>query len=70
MRRIALGRTGLSVTKLGLGLAALGRPGYIDLGRQEDLGSARGVASMERRIHEILDAAFEAGGRYLDAARS
>jgi aryl-alcohol dehydrogenase-like predicted oxidoreductase len=70
MQRIAFGRTGLSVTRLGLGLAALGRPGYIDLGREEDLGSRRDVASMERRAHEVLDAAYGAGVRYLDAARS
>jgi aryl-alcohol dehydrogenase-like predicted oxidoreductase len=65
-----LGRTGLSVTGLGLGLAALGRPGYIDLGRAEDLGSGRDVASMERRAHEVLDAAYLVGVRYVDAARS
>jgi aryl-alcohol dehydrogenase-like predicted oxidoreductase len=70
VQRIAFGRTGLSVTKLGLGLAALGRPGYIDLGRGEDLGSRRDVASLERRAHEVLDAAYDAGVRYVDAARS
>jgi aryl-alcohol dehydrogenase-like predicted oxidoreductase len=70
VQRTAFGRTGLSVTGLGLGLAALGRPGYIDLGRDDDLGSGRDVASMERRAHEVLDAAYEAGVRYVDAARS
>ncbi|HEY3034848.1 MAG TPA: aldo/keto reductase [Streptosporangiaceae bacterium] len=58
------------MTPIGLGLAALGRPAYINLGRQEDLGHERGVEAMERRCHEVLDAAFEAGVRYLDAARS
>jgi aryl-alcohol dehydrogenase-like predicted oxidoreductase len=66
----SLGSTGLSVTPIGLGLAALGRPGYIDLGRDEDLGRDRSVEAMERRAHRVLDAAFEAGIRYLDAARS
>jgi aryl-alcohol dehydrogenase-like predicted oxidoreductase len=33
MDRKTLGRTGLTVSRLGLGLAALGRPGYINLGR-------------------------------------
>jgi len=70
MRSRTLGATGLAVTPIGLGLAALGRPAYINLGRQEDLGRERGVEAMERRCHEVLDAAFEAGVRYLDAARS
>jgi hypothetical protein len=30
-----LGTTGLTVTPLGLGLAALGRPGYINLGHKD-----------------------------------
>ena len=65
-----LGRTGLVVTPLGLGLAALGRPGYITLGREADLGRDRAVAVMERRCHEVLTAAYDAGVRYIDAARS
>jgi aryl-alcohol dehydrogenase-like predicted oxidoreductase len=65
-----LGATGLTVTPVGLGLAALGRPAYIDLGRDADLGPARDVEALERRCHQVLDAAFAAGVRYLDAARS
>jgi aryl-alcohol dehydrogenase-like predicted oxidoreductase len=65
-----LGSTGLQVTPVGLGLAALGRPAYIDLGRDADLGDERGVQALERRCHEVLDAAFAAGVRYLDVARS
>jgi aryl-alcohol dehydrogenase-like predicted oxidoreductase len=65
-----LGATGLGVTPVGLGLAALGRPAYIDLGRDADLGPARDVEALERRCHQVLDAAFAAGVRYLDAARS
>jgi aryl-alcohol dehydrogenase-like predicted oxidoreductase len=64
------GATGLRVTPVGLGLAALGRPAYIDLGRDADLGPARDVEALERRCHQVLDAAFAAGVRYLDAARS
>jgi aryl-alcohol dehydrogenase-like predicted oxidoreductase len=60
----------LTVTPVGLGLAALGRPAYIDLGRDADLGADRRVAALERRCHQVLDAAFGAGVRYLDAARS
>lgn len=70
MELVALGRTGLHVTRLGLGLAALGRPGYIDLGRDVDLGADRRVETMRRRAHDVLDAAYEVGIRYLDAARS
>jgi aryl-alcohol dehydrogenase-like predicted oxidoreductase len=65
-----LGTTGLVATRLGLGLAALGRPGYINLGHAADLQEGRNVPSMEARAHEVLDAAREAGIRYFDAARS
>ena len=65
-----LGAAGLRVTPIGLGLAALGRPGYITLDRAKDLGSDRSVAALERRSHEVLSAAYDAGVRYFDAARS
>jgi aryl-alcohol dehydrogenase-like predicted oxidoreductase len=55
---------------LGLGLAALGRPGYLNIGHAEDLGEDRSVAALRRRAHEMLDAAWEAGVRHFDAARS
>jgi aryl-alcohol dehydrogenase-like predicted oxidoreductase len=55
---------------LGLGMAALGRPGYLNLGHGDDLGGDRSPASLERRAHEVLDAAYERGIRYFDAARS
>jgi aryl-alcohol dehydrogenase-like predicted oxidoreductase len=56
--------------RIGLGLAALGRPGYITLGHGEDLGDDRSPEAMERRAHAVLDAALAGGVRYLDAARS
>jgi len=56
--------------RLGLGLAALGRPGYINLGHEQDLNADYEVASMQRRAHEVLDSAWSAGVRYFDAARS
>jgi aryl-alcohol dehydrogenase-like predicted oxidoreductase len=65
-----LGATQLLVTPIGLGLAALGRPAYINLGRESDLGGERSVEAMERRCHAMLDEAFEAGVRYFDTARS
>ena len=65
-----LGNTGLPVTRIGLGLAALGRPGYITLGHAEDLLGHTDVESMERGAHDVLDAAYAGGVRYFDAARS
>jgi aryl-alcohol dehydrogenase-like predicted oxidoreductase len=56
--------------RVGLGLAALGRPGYLNLGHAEDLGDDRSVGALRARTFEVLDAAYEAGVRYFDAARS
>jgi aryl-alcohol dehydrogenase-like predicted oxidoreductase len=64
-----LGVTGLPVSAIGLGLAALGRPGYINLGHAGDVGDTD-VGAMERHAHAVLDAAFDGGVRYFDAARS
>ncbi|MET9732282.1 aldo/keto reductase [Streptomyces sp. NPDC006458] len=55
---------------LGLGLAAVGRPGYINLGRDTDLPEDRTVEALKARTHELLDAAYAQGVRYFDAARS
>ncbi|MBV7695447.1 aldo/keto reductase [Streptomyces sp. TRM70350] len=55
---------------LGLGLAAVGRPGYINLGRDQDLGEDRSVETLRTRTHELLDAAYAQGVRYFDVARS
>ena len=55
---------------IGLGLAAVGRPGYINLGREKDLGEHRTVEALRTRTHELLDAAYAQGVRYFDAARS
>jgi aryl-alcohol dehydrogenase-like predicted oxidoreductase len=55
---------------IGLGLAALGRPGYLNLGHGADLGADRSVAALRSRAHAVLDAAWEHGVRHLDAARS
>lgn len=65
-----LGATGLTVSRIGLGLAALGRPGYINIGHGEDLPAGREVEALRDRAFEVLDAALEAGVRYFDAARS
>ncbi|MGW5057190.1 aldo/keto reductase [Streptomyces sp. NPDC004096] len=55
---------------IGLGLAAVGRPGYINLGREQDLPSVRSVDALRGRTHELLDAAYAQGVRYFDTARS
>src|SRR3954451_9208804 len=56
--------------RIGLGLAALGRPGYLNLGHGDDLGDDRSVTALAARTFEVLDAAYAAGVRYLDTARS
>lgn len=57
---------------LGLGLAAVGRPAYITAGRDDDLGdpAERSIEAMRARSHDLLDAAWELGIRYVDVARS
>ena len=60
----------MSVSRIGLGLAALGRPGYINLGHHADLGGDTDVSALEARSHEVMDAARAAGISYFDAARS
>jgi aryl-alcohol dehydrogenase-like predicted oxidoreductase len=67
---VTLGRSGLRASRLGLGLAAVGRPGYINLGRVADLPAERTPDALWARTAELLDAARAAGVRYLDAARS
>lgn len=64
-----LGNTGLDVTAIGLGLAALGRPGYINIGNAENR-SGNDVDAMRNRATNVLDAAWQTGIRYFDAARS
>jgi aryl-alcohol dehydrogenase-like predicted oxidoreductase len=68
--RRRLGHAELPVSPTGLGLAVLGRPAYITLGRAEDLGPDRSVEALRRLTHALLDAAYAAGVRYFDAARS
>jgi len=65
----ALGAGGPVVSRVGLGLAALGRPAYITGGRENDLPD-RSVAGLRTRTFSVLDAAYAAGVRYVDAARS
>jgi aryl-alcohol dehydrogenase-like predicted oxidoreductase len=58
------------VSRIGLGLAAVGRPAYINLGHGEDLPAQRSVPALRARTHELLTDAYASGVRYVDAARS
>jgi aryl-alcohol dehydrogenase-like predicted oxidoreductase len=60
----------LGAMRLGIGLAALGRPGYITLDHDAAFGGDRSVAAMRDRTARVLDAAYAAGIRHVDAARS
>jgi len=66
----ALGRTGFTTSRMGIGLAALGRPAYINLGHDVDLAGHRDVFTLSRHTHDILNQAYYAGIRYFDVARS
>ena len=70
MKLNTLGTTRHRVSPIGIGLAALGRPGYINIGHGDDLENTYDVAALEARAHAVLDAAYEKGVRYFDAARS
>jgi aryl-alcohol dehydrogenase-like predicted oxidoreductase len=56
--------------RIGFGLAAVGRPGYINLGRAGDLPAGRTVEALRGRVERLLDEAYAAGVRYVDVARS
>ncbi|MCW2898961.1 MAG: putative oxidoreductase, aryl-alcohol dehydrogenase like protein [Streptosporangiaceae bacterium] len=58
------------MSRLGLGLAALGRPAYINLGREGQLPRVRSVEAMREACRHVLDAAYDSGIRWVDAARS
>jgi len=65
-----LGRRGIPASRLGLGLAAVGRPAYITLGRAADLPGDRSPEALYERTAALLDAARDEGVRYVDVARS
>jgi aryl-alcohol dehydrogenase-like predicted oxidoreductase len=70
MHYLEFGNTGLTVSKIGLGMAALGRPGYINLGHHRDLPQKPTVTKMKIHAHHMMSAAYDLGIRYFDAARS
>lgn len=53
-----------------IGLAAVGRPAYINVGRAAELPHERSVDGMRKATWDLLDAAYAAGIRWVDAARS
>jgi aryl-alcohol dehydrogenase-like predicted oxidoreductase len=59
----------MPAAQIGLGLAALGRPAYINLGHEDDVADSS-IEEMERNAHAVLDAAYDRGVRWFDAARS
>lgn len=65
-----LGHDGPKVSRIGLGLAAIGRPAYITTNRAGDFGSDASEHAFQVRTWELLDAACAAGIRYIDVARS
>lgn len=70
MQRTELGGTGLITSSVGLGLASLGRPGYINIGHGTDFGSELDPHHVRGNAVSVLDAAVEFGVLYFDAARS
>jgi len=58
------------MNRIALGLAALGRPAYINLGREGALPPERDVESMRAATFAVLDDAYAAGIRHVDVARS
>ena len=53
------------LSRIGLGFAALGRPGYINLVHASDLAGHTDERSMELAAHTVLDAAYAGGVPYL-----
>ncbi|GAL84778.1 aldo/keto reductase [Sporocytophaga myxococcoides] len=58
------------VSRIGLGLAALGRPGYINIGHGKDLNFDYDIKAMQSQTVKMLDFAYRLGIRYFDVARS
>jgi len=70
MNNSPFGNPALLKSKIGIGLAALGRPGYINLGHKTDLKNNYDINAMEENAHLVIDRAWQLGVRYFDAARS
>jgi len=55
--------------KLGLGLAALGRPGYINLGHRQKIGPDKSKEALYFQAEKVLNFAYQSGIQYFDVAR-
>ena len=55
--------------KIGLGLAALGRPEYININHNQELGPDKSKEKLRHISYEIIDYAYSKGIKYFDAAR-
>lgn len=64
------GNSNLEVFPMGLGLAALGRPGYMTIGHAEDLSLEYEVSQMQENAFHVLEKARVLGINYFDVARS
>jgi len=61
------------IPRLGLGMAALGRPGYINLNRESIFGdNSRSIETMQSQANLVLDSLFEnaVDAPWIDCARS
>jgi aryl-alcohol dehydrogenase-like predicted oxidoreductase len=70
MQQRTLGAGGPTVSMIGMGTAALGRPLYINDGHGEDLAGAADPDSLGARAGKVFDAALAGGITYFDTARS
>ena len=70
MDKIVFGDTGFMLPQMGLGMAALGRPEYINLGHGDDLSHGKTVEHLRENAYQVLDLAFQNGVRYFDTAQS
>lgn len=59
-----------NIARTAVGLASLGRPAYINLGRESELPVDRTVDAMRDATFAVLDRAYDAGVRRVDVARS
>lgn len=58
------------VERIGVGLAAVGQPAYINTGSADALPVDRSVPALRAQTAAVLDAAWAAGIRWVDTARS
>jgi aryl-alcohol dehydrogenase-like predicted oxidoreductase len=71
--RLATMVTPQSAPRLGLGMAALGRPGYINLDRSSVLGAERTIEMMLSQANSVMDKLFACSSSslpWIDCARS